>query len=110
MSLVGIQPNDLLSRNAVRDERLCGSQAFVGSSMLLLCRGVILSTHHNRGITVKPTVFRLTRNNTRLPPFCHPKAGRQAAGALEIVCYYKQPAPGGAIPGLMDGCAYNDLG
>jgi hypothetical protein len=58
--------NDLLSRNAVRDERRCGSQAFVGSSMLLLCRAVILSTHHNRKITVKATGFRRTHI---IPPF-----------------------------------------
>ena len=34
-----------------------GSQTFVGSSMLLLCRAVILSTHHNREITVKATAW-----------------------------------------------------
>ena len=33
-----------------------GSQALVDSSMLLLCRAVILSTHHNREITVKATL------------------------------------------------------
>jgi hypothetical protein len=56
-------PNDLLSRNAVRDERRCGSQAFVGSSMLLLCRAVSLSTHHNREITVKATAKMSGSNN-----------------------------------------------